>query len=524
MITKHKKSLVRNTLFRHLDGASIATTLIALKKNGIIDYIQNAKSFNTSILKDNFTFNIGYLNIALRLLSSQGLLIQDIISDGKNINYVVTDKGQYIFNNIEKYTFALEWYDILSNIDLKKSNMDKITYIYKILSMSKNNWGFGINLKIDSKEYYIVKQLNGIIITPLISYLGFNNIIQTLTKIDLNKKENMFISKLIGLLSIECWVNRNNDFNDDGQYIVKIVAAYGVTASYVNTFLKVEDLIFKDSKILQLNTNLKQEIHVDRTMNVWGSGGAHKTYFKFIDRIIIDIFNRPIEKQPIGIADMGCGNGEFIIHINNVIKDTIRGQNLEKFPIVFIGADYNQDALNSTKRNLDLNNISHCLIKADISKPSKYAKALKAKYNFDLDDFLNIRSFLDHNRIFEEPKQISKHISTSTCTFSSKGKWVPNHILEDNLIEHFKKWQPYIKKFVLITLELHSIDPKLAKDNLGKTLTTAYDATHGYSDQYIIEMDRYKYCIKKAGLLLDKDHRYKFPNNELATISINYIS
>ena len=132
MITKRKKSLVRNTLFRHLDGASIATTLIALKKNGIIDFIQNTKSFNTSILKDNFTFNIGYLNIALRLLSSQGLLIQDIINDGKNINYIVTYKGKYIFNNIEKYTFALEWYNFLSNIDLKKSNMDKITYLDKI--------------------------------------------------------------------------------------------------------------------------------------------------------------------------------------------------------------------------------------------------------------------------------------------------------------------------------------------------------------------------------------------------------
>ena len=38
--------------------------------------------------------------------------------------------------------------------------------------------------------------------------------------------------------------------------------------------------------------------HVNRKMNVWGSGGAHKLYFKKIDEIILEIFNKPLEKQP----------------------------------------------------------------------------------------------------------------------------------------------------------------------------------------------------------------------------------
>ena len=50
-------------------------------------------------------------------------------------------------------------------------------------------------------------------------------------------------------------------------------------------------------------------------MNVWGSGGAHKLYFKKIDEIIIEIFNYPIEQQPKGIADMGCGDGMFLTHL-----------------------------------------------------------------------------------------------------------------------------------------------------------------------------------------------------------------
>ena len=115
------------------------------------------------------------------------------------------------------------------------------------------------------------------------------------------------------------------------------------------------------------------------------------------------------------------------------------------------------------------------------------------------------------------------HKSNSTCTFSSKGKWIPNYILENNLIEHFKKWKPYIKKFGLILLELHTIDPKLASKNIGKSISTAYDATHGYSDQYIIEIDRYLKCINESKLKFDNDLFVKFPNNDLATITINFI-
>jgi trans-aconitate methyltransferase len=34
------------------------------------------------------------------------------------------------------------------------------------------------------------------------------------------------------------------------------------------------------------------------------------TYFKVIDKVVIDLFNRPIDEQPKGILDMGCGFGD----------------------------------------------------------------------------------------------------------------------------------------------------------------------------------------------------------------------
>ncbi|MBQ0741252.1 class I SAM-dependent methyltransferase, partial [Aquimarina celericrescens] len=60
-------------------------------------------------------------------------------------------------------------------------------------------------------------------------------------------------------------------------------------------------------------------------------------------------------------------------------------------------------------------------------------------------------------------------------------------------------------------------------NNLGKTAATAYDATHGFSDQYILEIDSFLKIINEVGLQSDEKYFSKFPNSELATVSINYI-
>ena len=114
--------------------------------------------------------------------------------------------------------------------------------------------------------------------------------------------------------------------------------------------------------------NLKK--HVNRKINVWGSGGAHNTYFKKIDKIIIDLFNLPIKKQPQGFIDVGCGNGKFIEHVFQVIcAKTKRGTQLDKYPLTIIGCDYNQKAIEVTQQNLKKANINVKTIIGDISEP-----------------------------------------------------------------------------------------------------------------------------------------------------------
>jgi hypothetical protein len=95
--------------------------------------------------------------------------------------------------------------------------------------------------------------------------------------------------------------------------------------------------------------------------------------------------------------------------------------------------------------------------------------------------------------------------------------------VEDNLREHFEKWSPYVEKFGLLVIELHTISPKNTAKSLGKTAATAYNATHGFSDQYIVEIEVFHKMASEAGLFPVEKHFTKFPNSALGTVSINLL-
>ena len=206
------------------------------------------------------------------------------------------------------------------------------------------------------------------------------------------------------------WFKKKNNtfgFTEEGLFFARRASAFGVTVSYSATFRHVSELIFGNPQTLWDVPEGADEIHVDRKMNVWGSGGAHSTYFKKVDEIIISIFNQPIDQQPKGIVDMGCGNGAYLEHLYNVIEQqTERGKMLEDYPLFLVGADYNQAALKVTRANLIQANIWAKVIWGDIGRPDLLAKDLQDNYNINLEDLLNVRTFLDHNRIWEQPASV----------------------------------------------------------------------------------------------------------------------
>ena len=532
MIDKH---LLRSKIFRHLDGLATAPVAITLQKKGVLDFILEHKETSLSQLMERFKANEGYLNIGLRVLCSQGFFDYHINNATQEIKFSVNKKSKIAVDLFYLYEDVVDLLHFSAKFHPRLFEEQPFRKLNLIFEKYKNNYGitFSEDALTNEIQHQILWHIEGYLVGPTLVRLGMTGMFHkyfmevSFRPEEFHRSPEMF-AKILDFFVYLNWFkekNGNYQFTETGLFFAKKASAYGVTVSYLPTFEKMEELIFGNPSILRLQPEGTNEIHVDREMNVWGSGGAHATYFKVVDEILIQLFNLPLEQQPKGILDMGCGNGAFLEHIFEVIyAQTLRGKFLDDHPLFLIGVDYNQTALKVTRANLINADIWAKVIWGDIGRPDMLAKELLENYEIDIKDLLNVRTFLDHNRIWEDPSnKINSGISSSSGAFAHRGIRINNNLVEENLLEHLKKWSPFVNRFGLLLIELHTISPDMAAKNLGKTAATAYDATHGFSDQYIVEIEVFNKIAAKAGLFPDTKIFKRFPDTDYATVSINLL-
>ncbi|MCF6128901.1 class I SAM-dependent methyltransferase [Flavobacterium sp. AS60] len=529
------KSELRGILFRHLDGIVTIPTAFSLHKKGVLEYILQQQKVSLQELTEKFNANEGYLNVALRVLASQGWLIQQIDNHKDEVAFITNDKSETAFSLIPLYNDVFNLMQFSEHFHPRKFEVEPFELLNELFSKYKSNFGiqFSDDDKIKAIQEQVLYHIEGVLVGPTIVMLGMTGMfhkyfMETSFRPEEFHKNPECFKEILDFLSHLNWFTKKNgnyQFTETGLFYAKRAAAYGVTVSYIPTLRKMDDLLFGNPSILRNIGEHEEELHVDRKMNVWGSGGAHAEYFKIVDQIIIELFNRPIAEQPIGILDMGCGNGAFLEHMFDVIeRQTARGRMLDEHPLFLVGVDYNEAAIKVTRANLIKADIWAKVIWGDIGKPQLLAETLKEDYNIDLKELLNVRTFLDHNRIWETPTaKTPNRISSSTGAFAHRGQRISNTEVEDNLLEHLKKWSPFVDKFGLLLIELHTIAPELTANNLGRTAATAYDATHGFSDQYIVEIDVLHKIAAEAGLFSNANVFTKFPNSDIATVSVNLL-
>lgn len=531
MMDKHD---LRSTIFRHLDGLVTAPVGHTLKEHGVLDYLLEKQTATLQELTQKFHANDGYLNVGLRVLASQGFLDYTVDNALDVVTVSTNNRSDTAFSHFYLYADAVA----LLNLSMKSHPRLFEDAPFRMLEkmFGKYTSGYGLDLSDDAQtrdiQQQILKHIEGHLAGPTLVRLGMSGMfhkyfMETSFRPEEFHKQPEQFEKILDFFTFLGWFQKKNgnfQFTESGLFFAKRASAYGVTVSYLPTFAKVQDLMFGDADVLRRHDSGEDEKHVDREMNVWGSGGAHDAYFKVVDEILIQLFNKPIDEQPKGILDLGCGNGAFLEHIFDVIdRHTLRGKMLDQHPLFLVGVDYNQAALKVTRANLIKADIWAKVIWGDIGRPDLLASDLQENYNIDLKDLLNVRTFLDHNRIWQQPQEQPQTRSHSTGAFASQGKRLSNNLVEDNLREHLQKWSPFVQRFGLLLIELHTISPALTATHLGKTAATAYDATHGFSDQYILEVDVFKKVALEAGLRSDETHFRRYPDNETATVSINLL-
>ena len=519
------RNMMRSKLFRHLDGIAMTPICHTLHTQGVTSFLLDRRTVTLDELCIEFDANSGYLNAGLDALCAQGWLDKSVGNTHQGITYSINNKSDCAFAHFYLYESANNVLEYFNQTTTPKMSLDLSADLKHLLDRYEESYSLEISpLRGDRfVQNQILSHVEGVIAGPVSVLFGMAGIFDTCLKKDCFSRE--IFGEYFEIFSRLGWFEKCGDsfqFSDKGRYFAKTASGYGVTTSYVPMLMHSAALMFGDPLILQSNGDY--ELHVNRAMNVWGSGGAHLSYFKRVAQIIIPIFNQPIEKQPKGIIDIGCGDGAFIKYLYHVIKtETLRGTMLDEHPIVMVGADYNKAALDITRNNLSKAQVPVTVLWGDIGRPDVLAHDLSQDYEINMSDLLNVRTFLDHNRMWQEPISVEDATTeTTTGAFAYRGNLLQNNVVEASLVEHLKLWFPYVKKYGLIVIELHAVAPAIIAQNIGKTAATAYNLTHALSDQYIVDIATWDRTMRKVGLEPDPSVSMKFPNSELANISINH--
>jgi hypothetical protein len=535
-----EKAGVRAVIFSHLAGIVVAPTFKALWDRGAFDLFKDSAAWvDLNQVVQRTRGNRGYIGVALRLLASCGWLKQAPRANGQSLRYAITPEGKVAIGLAPLlYADVLSFFTkaiFLEDFLFGASDRPVLASLQEFVRRSGEHWGLQPQADPVANQVseQIRRHLDGILVGPAMVALARSGILAQLEQgpVELNAvaANRSSLSCVMDLLASQGWVHRDGNrflLNACGQYAAKIATSYGVTVSYLPLFDNLSILLFGNSRIPRVDES-GVELLVNRALNVWGSGGAHQTYFKKVDEILCEIFNRPLSAQPRGICDMGCGDGSFLEHLYQVVRDrTERGKVLDKNPLILIGADFNKVARRVAKQTLRRAGIPHYhVIPGDINRPAQLASDLE-ELGLDIHDLLHVRSFLDHNRPYVPPANYvpGSRKGNSSGAFAHLGDEILCDELEENLVRHLRRWAPYVGRFGLLVLELHTLPPELTAANLEKTPAVAYDGTHGFSDQYLVELPVFLESAREAGLRADQRYQCKFPPSELATVSINYFT
>lgn len=526
------------TLFLHHDGIVIGATVAALNRYGLLDMLLREQRLSMGDLMKVFPCNSGYLHVALRCLALQGWIKREGPVASENMMFEFTATGYLASKAFALYTETAEF--IYSGIPMEKYLFesggfeDRRVGYGNLVAKCLTNWGLpNDSTQANHAPVYeiIARHLEGLLAGPTMIAANTYGLLngdhfplEKLSAANKNIHDELVLLKHLGWLVLngKQWL-----FTDLGKLACQFTLHYGLTLSYYPMLCNLPKLIFNSSKHITHVQPGKEEEHVDRTLNVLASGVAHRRYFEDSDKIIIEIFNQePLSEQPKFVADMGCGDGAWLKRVYQVVMtETLRGLHLDEYPLLMVGADYNVKAQEVAHNMLQKAGVPHIVLFGDITDPDKFAKALET-HNINIHDGLHIRAFIDHNRRYTKPLDrdaANRRISLSSGAYADEnGNPIINNFLEQNLVEHFRKWVPFLHKHGLIIIEAHNVEPKIASGYNGKTHATAFDTYHGYSNQYPLDFEAFMQLAEQAGLRAISYQQSLYPSRlPFVAISIN---
>ena len=552
----------RRRIFAQQDGLAIVPILGAFVRRRVFALLE--RGIGTRELQEQTGARMGYLLIALRALAASGWLcgwsaVRTTADLERGMTLTLTDAGRVVARQLDAIAPTLDrvesflaFSEMMERWLLTPAAAPEGAPTLSTMATWRRE-RFGLPVPEGALETEVGRRLEamleGSFAAPIAVALARHKMVRVTgsgrdVQVDPGVRlselgpsgHRRFRDEVVPAMSALGWWNADEGvLTKVGRIVAFFAAAHGVTASYLPLLRRAEELIFRNGRFDRLFPPDAEghETHVDRLLNIWGSGGAHDLYFKTVDEVIVRVFDRP--DHPLAICDTGCGDGSFLRHLAEVLRDRL-GWNFFARPVHFIGSDLNERSRQRTRETLAAAGVpnAHVVDAAiDINDPSELDAGIRAlgitvpgsDRPLGAADALHTNSMLIHNRSWQEPSGSLEIASNTDGAFvDPAGFPIVGGRLQANLVEFMKRWAPFVRRHGWLFIELHTVPADRVARDPGRSPTIAYDLTHGFSSQYTVELDELLRAAELAGLVPGPSaYCARFPDDDLTRISITYL-
>ena len=498
-------------MFVNQDGIILSATVWALAELGILDAALEAAGALTDLYPDVTLSGFGYLRVGLRCLASQGWLEASPTLDPESTMIRWTANGRLVAPYLEHYVAAGGF---LAGFDrgeddawLHAWDSRQRESFLELTELAGDRWRLGPELPSPARALSVTHLDAALLVPVMLWLLETGRLAEARPKLP----DDALGEAIARLLRTVGWLEDDPGiWTPAGREAATLAVHFGMAGSYLPMLARLPEL-FRGQTTVTTSSGAG-EWHVHRPLNVRASATAHRRYFADANDLFVELFNRePVNEQPQFVADMGCGDGSWLLHLHELIMQrTLRGSLAAEHPLLMVGIDYNPSALSEARRLLESAGVPALLIRGDISNPDEVSATL-ATHGLAMDDGLHIRAFIDHNRVYLGAEaDVGASGVSSGAYVGPGGRALEPAEVERDLVAHLRRWAPHVSKHGLVALEAHCVDPAIAQKHLGATHSVAFDAYHGYSHQYPLEHAAFMECCRRAGLrfVSEWDRRY----------------
>ncbi|WP_049974262.1 type I polyketide synthase [Azospirillum sp. B4] len=286
------------------------------------------------------------------------------------------------------------------------------------------------------------------------------------------------------------------------------------TLSYRRMLAQVDALLFGDAPAAMAAVG-GIETHVDRGLNVTGSGFQHHRFFADLVALLHARFDgsQP-DEEPEVVVDMGAGDGSLLLAIHDAAH-AVPGRD-RAWPVM-VAADLNAAALAEAGATLSRRDVPHRLVEANIDRPAELMERLGA-IGLGGRRTLHVRSFLDHDRQWRPPLDAAaaarrrRHGLRGVYAAPDGGEIDPADAVQA-LVEHLGAWSDTVGEGGLAIAEVHALPAATVAGHLDDCENLHFDAYHALSGQHLVEADTFLLAMAEVGLFPRAGSLVRYPRS-----------